>query len=96
MLRGFEGNRLVTDPYFFPLYEEAQELNVPICIHAGNANPTYTSMIAGFAWSSAKVPVISAFHHLLYNEIPAKFPRLRFGLRAISRASAPPPWCSLR
>jgi len=89
MLRGFEGNRLVTDPYFFPLYEEAQELGVPICIHAGQANPTYASIIAGFAWSNAKVPVISAFHHLLYNEIPAKFPHLRFGFIEVAAGWVP-------
>ena len=79
MMRGLEGDRLVSDPYFFPLYEEAEKLNVPICVHAGNANPTYARMIAGSSWSSAKVPVLSAFHHILYNEVPAKFPKLRFG-----------------
>jgi predicted TIM-barrel fold metal-dependent hydrolase len=78
-LRGFEGNRLVSDPYFFPLYEVAQELNVPITVHAGNANPTYSSLVVGSAWNNAKVPVLSAFHHVIYQEIPAKFPRLRFG-----------------
>src|SRR5436189_202624 len=29
MLRGFERDRLVSDPYFFPLYELVQELDVP-------------------------------------------------------------------
>ena len=25
--------RHMGDPYFFPIYEEAQRLNVPICVH---------------------------------------------------------------
>jgi predicted TIM-barrel fold metal-dependent hydrolase len=78
-LRGFEGDRILSDPYFFPLYEEAERLDVPICVHAGNANPLYSSLVAGNAWSNAKVPVLSAFHHFLYNGIPDRFPRLRFG-----------------
>lgn len=78
-LRGFEGDRILSDSYFYPIYEVAEELNVPITVHAGNANPTYSSLIAGSAWSSAKVPVLSAFHHIIYNGIPDKFPRLRFG-----------------
>ena len=79
MLRGFEGDRLVSDPYFFPLYELAQELNIPITVHAGNANPTYSALVAGSAWNNAKVPVLSAFHHVVYNGLPDKFPRLRWG-----------------
>jgi predicted TIM-barrel fold metal-dependent hydrolase len=79
MLRGFEGNRLVNDPYFYPMYELAQELDVPICVHAGNANPTYSALVVGSAWNNAKVPVLSAFHHVLYNGLPDKFPRLRWG-----------------
>src|SRR5439155_5781789 len=33
-IRSIEGDRQVIDPYFFPLYEEAQKLDVPICVHA--------------------------------------------------------------
>jgi uncharacterized protein len=79
MLRGFERERLVSDPYFFPLYELVQELNVPITVHAGNATLPYEVMVTGSAWNSAKVPVLSAFHHVLYNGLPDKFPRLRWG-----------------
>ncbi len=79
MLRGFERDRLVSNPYFFPLYELAQELSVPVTVHAGNASLTYEQMVIGSAWNSAKVPVLSAFHHVLYNGLPDKFPRLRWG-----------------
>jgi predicted TIM-barrel fold metal-dependent hydrolase len=32
--RSIEGNRQLIDEYFYPLYEEAGNLNVPVCIHA--------------------------------------------------------------
>lgn len=38
-LRPIEGNRLLCDPYFFPLYEEASSLDLTIAIHIGNASP---------------------------------------------------------
>ncbi len=78
-MRGFEGERLLSHPFFFPLYERAQELDLPICVHAGGANPAYAALVEGSAFSTAKVLVFSAFHHLLYYGIPARFPRLRFG-----------------
>ena len=87
-IRGFEGERILSDPYFFPLYEEAQHLEVPICVHAGGANPAFRSLVVE-AFSGAKLPVISAFHTLLYNGIPARFPRLRFGFVEVSASWLP-------
>ncbi|MEA2640260.1 MAG: uncharacterized protein QOF51_1654, partial [Chloroflexota bacterium] len=78
-MHGFEGDRLLCDPYFFPLYEEAQGLGVPICVHAGAGNRLYGTLVGSEAFSSAKLPVISSFHSILYHEIPDKFPTLRFG-----------------
>jgi len=77
-MRGFEGRRTLSDPYFFPLYEEGQRLNVPVCIHAGCANTAFREL-AREPFSVAKLPVISAFHALITNGIPARFPELRFG-----------------
>jgi len=79
MLRGFEHGKTVADSYFHPLYELAQELDVPITVHAGNATLEYETLVTGSAWNSAKVPVLSAFHHVLYNGLPDRFPRLRWG-----------------
>jgi uncharacterized protein len=78
-LRGFEGDRILADPYFFPLYEEAQELDLPICVHAGNANPAFGKLVAKQPYSGPKIPVLSAFHAILFAGIPDQFPRLRFG-----------------
>src|SRR5512142_531213 len=37
-MRGLEGDRSLSDPYFFPLYEEASRLGLPICIHSANGS----------------------------------------------------------
>ncbi|MDE3078215.1 MAG: amidohydrolase family protein, partial [Chloroflexota bacterium] len=34
--RGFDLERSVSDSHFFPVYEEASALDVPICIHTGH------------------------------------------------------------
>ena len=34
--RGFDLNRTVVDPHFFPVYEEASALDLPMCIHTGH------------------------------------------------------------
>ena len=31
------GNRMLSDPTLFPLYEEAQRLDLSICVHTGNS-----------------------------------------------------------
>ena len=78
-MRGFEGNRQAADPYFFPMYEFAEEIGLAICFHAGCGNPSFVDLTEGDAYTRNKVPVISAFHSLLVRNIPAKFPKLRFG-----------------
>src|SRR5258708_23209311 len=37
-MRGIEGYRLITDPYFYPLYEEMTRLNLAVGVHDANAN----------------------------------------------------------
>ena len=37
--RGFDLDRKVTDPHFFPVYEEASALDLPLCIHTGHPLP---------------------------------------------------------
>ena len=35
-IRGTEGDRLLTDPYFYPLYDEAARLDIPLCVHSAS------------------------------------------------------------
>ncbi len=81
-MRGFEGDRHLSDPYFFPLYALASNLDMPICIHAGNANPEVVNFLGvGESRGSfliSKIPVMGSFHSLVFGQVPSKFPGLRF------------------
>ena len=74
------GGKLVCDPYFFPLYEEAERLDLPICIHTGGEN--FTSSPAGGAGDLGITvrPQIGCFPALAVKGIPDRFPALRFGV----------------
>lgn len=79
-MRGLVDHRLLNDPYFFPLYEEAGKLDLPICIHASSGNFDWVELFQGESgFSRFKLPVLSAFHSIVYEGIPDKFTKLRFG-----------------
>jgi predicted TIM-barrel fold metal-dependent hydrolase len=76
-----EGGKWPCDPYFFPLYEEAQRLDMPICFHLGSGVPDFSSA-AEFsfgAYMHTHLPVINGIHSLIMHDIPKKFPTLRWG-----------------
>lgn len=84
-MRGLECERRLDNPYFFPVYEKAQALDMPMCLHSGNNSFQVRNIYAtegGFGRS--KLPVISAFHSLLMNDIPSRFPTLRWGFVEVS------------
>ena len=84
-VRGLEAEMRLTNPYFFGLYEMAQEFNLPVCFHSGNNSFAVRDIYAtegGFARS--KLPVIGAFHNLLMDALPTKFPKLRWGFIEVS------------
>ncbi|HZT08082.1 MAG TPA: amidohydrolase family protein [Chloroflexota bacterium] len=69
--RGYDLEKPVTDPCFFPIYEEASALDLPICIHTGHPLP-------GREWDRG-FPLMASFIGLITAGIPDLFPRLRFG-----------------
>lgn len=80
--RGMEGDRTLDDPYFFPVYKEAEALNLPICIHTGAGCPSwadihYIERSASFPQSRVLPPM--AFRNLVANNVPQEFPKLRWG-----------------
>jgi len=67
--------------YFFPLYAEAERLDLPICFHTGSGTPDFSS-VKDFSLGSfmrSQLPIIHAFQTLIRYEVPSKFPKLRFG-----------------
>lgn len=76
---GLACDRQLTDPYFHPLYEMAQALDLPICLHAGNDSlAVHDFFVDADGLSKFKFPVIGAFHSLMLEEVPARFPKLRW------------------
>ena len=89
-MRGVEHDRRLSDPYFFPLYEEASRLNLAIGIHSGNGNFDIHDFYAeevGFA--KFKLAVLGGFHSLVMDGVPKRFPHLRIGIIEISAQWVP-------
>jgi predicted TIM-barrel fold metal-dependent hydrolase len=87
--RGIDGERLPGDPYFDPIYAEAERLNLPICIHAATNSFTHHDMLADGGIFRFKVPGIIAFHNVLTSRVGERFPRLRFGFVELSAQWVP-------
>jgi len=82
-MRCVEGPRVLHDPYFFPLYEEAERLGMPITVHIANSNNGMTALLSqhsrtGTFWG-LRLALVGSCHALILNGIPDKFPKLRFG-----------------
>ncbi len=78
MKRGVEcGYREASDPYFHPLYDVCNELEMPIAIHQGTGDPEQSNT-TDFA-RMAVLNVLSAFGSLAGAHIPDLYPKVRFG-----------------
>jgi predicted TIM-barrel fold metal-dependent hydrolase len=80
--RGMEGERSLADSYFFPLYAEAERLDMPVCVHTGAGAPAITEICDSTltaAFSHIRLLPLMAFHDLVYKRVPEQFPSLRFG-----------------
>lgn len=90
-LRVPERDRLPSHPHFYPLYEAASALNVPVCFHSGNGSRELDRLYAprSAVFSRGKLPVLSVAHEIVLSELPARFPRLRFGIIEISASWIP-------
>ena len=80
--RGVEGSRSLAEPYFYPIFEEANALDLPICIHIGQGSPQISGLFdvsLSHTFPQSRVLPLMAFRDIVANQIPEKFPNLRFG-----------------
>jgi predicted TIM-barrel fold metal-dependent hydrolase len=81
-MRGIEGHRLITDPYFYPLYDEMSRLDLAVGVHVGNGSPQNLDLVSqyngGGSFWKFRIPVIGGFHSVMMSEVPSVFPKLRF------------------
>jgi predicted TIM-barrel fold metal-dependent hydrolase len=79
MKKGVEcDKRAASDPYFYPLYQEANDLDLPVCIHQGTGDPELSNATLNHANMSV-LNVLSAFSTLAGAHVADMFPKLRFG-----------------
>jgi len=78
--RGLIDDKRLSHPFFFPLYEAAELADLPVCVHASTGNFDWVKLFEGEnGFARFKVPVLSAFHSIVHDGIPQKFPKLRCG-----------------
>jgi len=76
-----EAGKWPADAYFYPLYEEAEKLDLPICFHTGSGVPDFSPAREFFfsRYMRFAAPVPNAFNSLIIEGVTQKFPKLRFG-----------------
>ena len=82
-MRCLEGGRVLQDPYFYPLYEEASRLGLAVTVHIANSNRPMSELVAqhnstGTLWA-LRLALVGAFHAIILTGLPDRFPKLRFG-----------------
>ena len=80
-----EGEKRLHDAYFYPLYEEAAKLDLPICVHSANGSiASHDFFLDEPGFCKFKLAVVGAFHSLVNDGIPERFPQLRIGIIEVS------------
>jgi uncharacterized protein len=90
--RGIEGEHTLDNQYLFPIYEEAQKQDLSICVHTGCGVKEILQMFnlaRNHTFAHTRVMPLLAFRDLVANQIPEKFPGLRFGFIEAAAGWAP-------
>ena len=76
-LTGYKYDIASGNPYWWPLYERAQDLNLTIAFHIGGAAKDYAPFPEDTFYRTLS-RVMAAFNSLLVFDVPKKFPKLKF------------------
>src|SRR5262245_33917759 len=91
-MRPFERGKLMTDSFYYPIYDEAERLDIPVTVHIANGNPELFNVLnneAGGGFSTFRVPTVTACYALIMSEIHRVFAKLRWALIETSSPWAP-------
>jgi predicted TIM-barrel fold metal-dependent hydrolase len=84
MLKGVDHGYWLSSPYFYPIYERAQDLNLTIVVHLGSAREHIEQLgITSNPGSPAESMkstsrMLMGFYAVLASDLNKRFPRLRF------------------
>lgn len=76
-----EGNRLLADSYFYPIYDEAQKLDMAIAIHIANGNAWLNDLYGNHPVRIAttfhrfRIPTVGAFNDIVMRRDPRRLPQ---------------------
>ena len=90
--RGIEGAWTLDNPYLFPVYQTANDLDLPVCIHTGAGCPEFIKLFdveRNHTFGHSRVQPLLAFRDVIANRIPEQFPKLRFGFIEASAGWVP-------
>ena len=90
--RGIEGRWTLDNPYLFPVYQAANDLDLPICIHTGAGCPDFIKLFdveRNHTFGHSRVQPLLAFRDLIANKIPEQFPKLKIGFLEASAGWIP-------
>jgi predicted TIM-barrel fold metal-dependent hydrolase len=89
-MRGLECERALGSPYFYPLWEMSEDLQLPVCVHSANGSFVHHDFFADdTTFTKFKLAVVGAFHTLLEKQLPKKFPKVRWGFVEVSAQWVP-------
>lgn len=78
--KGIEAGHTAAHPYFEPLYDAANQLDMTICLHTASGDPSVTGIDQNtFSPWYTTYPVLDACIGLIEKRIPERFTNLRFG-----------------
>jgi predicted TIM-barrel fold metal-dependent hydrolase len=83
-MQPYIGDLMMLDPYFFPIYELCEELDLAVIVHIANGNPDFVDIVRtryakGAGFSAFRAPTVIACFELLQSDLPATFPKIRWG-----------------
>ncbi len=74
------GDKSADDPYFMPLYEVAQDLDMPVCFHTGFPYRGNSTIMTYFQKGFPPTPYVqNAFFAIVKAKIAQRFPTLKIG-----------------
>ena len=83
-MRPLEGERHLSDPYFYPLYQIAADLDLAIAVHIANGNPEnadlYRLAPAG-RFAQFRVPTVTACFDVIMSELHEDVSQAPLGIR---------------
>jgi len=89
-MRGLEGDKRVSDSYFFPLYDEAGRLGLPVCVHSATGSfAVHEYFLDECGFNKFKLAVVGSFHSLIFNRVPERFPNTKWGFIEVSSQWVP-------